>query len=79
MILNKFDRKRMKSGCFPTIDSVIDGSGLRLAAIVPYDDGVAVAAARGLPLEKGRAARAFDRLAARLDGEEVPLPPIKRI
>ena len=79
MVLNKFDKKRMKVGCFPTIDSVIDGSGLRLAAIVPYDDGVAVAAAKGLPLEKGRACRAFDRLAARLDGEEIGLPPIGRI
>ena len=79
MVLNKFDKKRMQAGCFPTIDSVIDGSGLRLAAIVPYDDGVAVAAAKGQPLDKGRASRAFDRLAARLDGEEAGLPPIGKI
>lgn len=79
MVLNKFDRKSMRSGCFPGIDSVMDGAGLRLAAIVPYDQAAARAAAMGEPLEKGRAARAFDRLAARLDGEEVPLPPIRKI
>ena len=79
MVLNKFDRRQMKTGCFPTIDSVMDGSGLRLAAIIPYDAAAAQTAALGKPLEKGRAARALERLAARLDGEEIPLPPIRKI
>lgn len=79
MVLNKLEKKRMKKGCFPTVDSVMDLSGLRLAAIVPYDETVAESAAKGEPLDKGRAARAFDRLAARLEGEEAPLPPMRKI
>lgn len=79
MVLNRFDRGRMKSGVFPNIDSIIDESGLRLAAVIPEDQRLAAAFAAGIEPKKGRALKAFARLAARLDGEAVPLPKPQKI
>lgn len=79
MVLNKFIYKYFKKGLYKNIDEIIDQTGLRLAAVIPYDEQVVVAAAKGIPLQKGRAAYAFFRLANRLEGNVVPLPNLKKL
>lgn len=75
LIINRFDEKSFhRYSPFADLDEVIDAAGVRLAAVVPEDPAWASAAARGAQA-KGRspAVRALDRLAARLEGETVPL------
>lgn len=59
-----------------TIDDAIDAIGARLLGIVPEDRKVILAAAAETPLllfGKGSAIAAFDRIARRTDGENIPL------
>lgn len=79
MVLNKFIYRYIKKGLYKNIDNIIDQTGLRLAAVVPHDQQVIVAAAKGMPLLKGKAASAFLRLANRLEGNVVPLPNLKKL
>lgn len=73
MIINKYSAKLFKSGVVMNIDDIIDGSGIQLAGAVPEDRNIQASAAAGRVLKDGPAARAFDRIAARLDGENIPL------
>ncbi len=75
LIINRFDeRKFRRFDALPDLDAVIDKAGARLLGIVPDDNVAAAAAQRGEPIEgKWKAVYAFDRIAARLDGTDVPL------
>ncbi len=73
MLVNKFSREMLLKGTAFNIDDVIDDTGVQLIGVVPYDKNVQQAAAFGVPLGSGMAARAFDRIAARLDGEHVSI------
>ena len=75
LVINRFnERKFRKCGFFPDLDSVIDKAGARLLGIVPEDNAAAAETQRGQPPEgKMKAVYAFDRIAARLDGADVPL------
>lgn len=75
LVINRFnERKFRKLNAFPDLDAVIDKAGARLLGIVPEDIAAASAAQRGEPMEgKMKAVYAFDRIAARLDGVNVPL------
>ena len=61
-----------------TLDDTVDGTGLQLIGVIPEDPDVTLAVAAGRPLldwsaKRRGAAAAFRRVAARLDGERVPL------
>ncbi len=71
MLINKFSRDMLLRRTVFNIDEVIDETGIQLIGIVPYDKNVQQAASLGTPLEGCAAARAFDRIAARLDGEHI--------
>ena len=59
---------------YPDLDAVIDESGARLLGVVPEDNGAASDSQKGMPIEgRKKAAFAFDRIGARLDGRNVPL------
>ena len=75
LVINRFNEKKFrKTGVFPDLDSVIDKAGVRLLGIVPEDNIAAAETQKGRPPEgKMRAVYAFDRIAARIDGVEVPL------
>ncbi len=75
LVINRFNEKKFRRmGVFPDLDSVIDKAGVRLLGIVPEDNAAAAEAQRGQPPEgRMKAVYAFDRIAARLDGVEVPL------
>ncbi len=75
LIINKFnERKFRKTGIYQDLDAVVDEAGARLLGVVPEDNTAASLSQQGLPIEgKVKAAYAFDRIAARLDGRDVPL------
>ncbi len=79
MIVNRFDYKAVRSSLAPQIDRMIDDTALRLVGIVPYDAGLITGAIKGKPIKKGRAAKAFARIAARLTGKNINLPKLKKI
>lgn len=79
MVLNRFDIRLIKSGIYKNIDDTIDRTGIQLIGIIPYAQELMVAAAKGKPLKRGRAARAFSRISKRLQGENVRLPKPKKI
>ena len=62
------------AGGLRDLDDVIDQSGVRLIGIVPEDAAVSHCAVRGEPLPaSSAAAKAFSRIAKRIDGGEAPL------
>ena len=74
LVINRYRPSLLQMGVVPDLDAVIDGTGLRLAAVIPDDDLVQLSASKGEPFcEKTPAATAFCNLASRLEGFEVPL------
>lgn len=79
LIINKFDISYIKNKVYPNIDSIIDIAGLRLIGIIPSDINLTVNQAASKLTKKGRAYKAFLRLAKRLNGQDVKLPKPKKI
>ena len=79
MIINRYDYKAMRQSLAPHIDKMIDNTALRLIGIVPYDSALTVGAIKGKLAKRGKAKRAFGRIANRLCGKNVRLPKLKRI
>ena len=75
LIINRVSRRFLRSTA-ATLDDTIDLVGLQLIGYVPEDPAVSLALVRGTPLLKLNhrgAAAAYRRIAARLDGQYVPL------
>ena len=76
LVVNRVDRDMLYAGRM-TIDDVMDTTGLPLAGIVMEDANVTLAAAFGQPLLKyarrSEAAKAYRRIAARLQGFHQPI------
>ena len=65
---------RGRSSALRDLDDVIDQSGVRLIGIVPEDQQLSAAFARGrLPAAEAPGFMALSRVAARLNGVPVPL------
>ena len=79
MIINRFDYKAVRNSLAPQIDRMIDDTALRLIGIVPYDSALITSSIKGKPIRKGKAYKAFSRIAARLCAKNVRLPKLKRI
>lgn len=77
LVVNRVDRE-MLSTVRLTIDDVMDTAGLPLAGIILEDSHVTLAAAFGKPLlqyaRRCDAAKAYRRIAARLQGFHQPIP-----
>lgn len=74
LVINRFDEKAVCRGKLLNIDDVIDAVCVQLIGIVPEDPAVSHCAVRGEPLPaSSRAAKAFSRIATRIDGGEAPL------
>lgn len=75
LVINKFNKRKFRRlGVYPDLDAVIDAVGARLIGVVPEDNAAVAQAQRGRPIEgKLKAAYAFERIAARIDGVNVPL------
>lgn len=80
LVINRFSGSRFRAqNCYRDLDSVIDAAGVRLIAVIPEDPLLAAATlqAQAAP-ETSPGALAAGRLAARLEGEQVPLPAVNR-
>lgn len=75
LIINRFNERRFRRmDVYSDLDSVIDEAGARLLGIVPEDNTAAALSQKGNPIEgRLKAAYAFDRIAARMDGRDVEL------
>lgn len=79
LIINRMDYKLVKKGLYANADNMIDRTEVQLIGIVPNDASAHKNAILGRPVVKGRAAKAFLRIAKRVRGERVPLPKAKKI
>lgn len=81
LVINRFNHAAFwKMNCYRDLDSVIDSAGIRLIAVIPEDIQFVSAVLNSAPLpQKSAAALAYNRLAARLEGEHIPLAALERL
>ncbi len=75
LVINRLNPALIKRGDMLSVDDVLDLLAIDLIGIVPEDENVLVASNRGQPLvldSKNRAGQAFENIARRLLGEQVP-------
>ncbi len=77
MLLNRFCLRDIKKGRAVGIDDAMDKTGLRLAGVIPEDK--AVWNISGRRFMKSKAGKALARIVKRMEGENVPLPKVKKI
>ena len=76
MVLNHVRPRMISHGRSGTIDDAMDEAGLPLLGVVPEDEDLITCGNSGksiLAAKHGGAARAFQNIARRMDGERVPL------
>ena len=80
LVVNRFSSAAFRSmKAYDDLDAVIDASGIQLIAVIPEDFQVPNAFAHSVPApQKSPAAMAFGRLAARLEGEQIPLAALHK-
>ncbi len=77
LIINKFKRSVLRYESTKNLDKIIDSVSIQLIGVVPEDKNVQHLEALGQPIYgNSRAASAFRRIAARIEGEDVALPRI---
>ncbi|MBI4732924.1 MAG: septum site-determining protein MinD [Chloroflexi bacterium] len=75
LVINRLNPIMVKRGDMLSVEDVLDLLAIDLIGIVPEDENVLVASNKGQPLAldpKSRAGHAFDNIARRLLGEQVP-------
>lgn len=74
LVLNRFHRAAVEHSFLFNVDDAIDRVGVQLVGVVPEDPEVTFRLPKGEQLPKKSPAKlAWERIAARLDGENVPL------
>ncbi len=74
LLITRVVPSRVREGIVANLDVCIDSVGLRLIGVVPEDDEIALACAKGVPLDtKSQCRLIFNNLAQRLCGNDVPL------
>ena len=76
LIIDRFTLKRPDGKC-SCIDNIIDCSAARLLGIIPEDKYLS--RLNSGECRSGKAAQAMYRIAARIDGNDIPLPKIKNV
>lgn len=80
LVLNRVSFDTMRRGITANIDEAIDRAGIRLIGVIPQSMELYLTCCSGAELpKKCRAAKAFDRLAKRLLGYDIPLMSYKKI
>lgn len=75
LIVNRLNPGLVKRGDMLSVEDMLDLLAIELIGIVPEDEGIIVASNRGQPLSldpKSKAGQAFQNIARRLMGEQVP-------
>lgn len=80
LIINRFSVQNFyKQGYYKDLDEVINAAGIRLIAVIPEDTELMASAVNSSPcLKKSAGIMALSRLAARLEGENIPLALLKK-
>jgi len=76
LVVNKIRPKLIRKGAMLGIDDVIEVLAIDLIGVVPDDENIITGSNNGEPLpkkKKSSAAAAFSNIAARVEGEDVPL------
>ena len=79
LIVNRVDRNMVRRGDMLSIDDVHDILGIDIIGVIERDENVIVSANCGEPVvynPKSAAGQAFNRIAARLCGESIPIPDV---
>ena len=79
LIINRFVNKRSGKYRFKNIDEIIDGAALRLIGIVPESEELLLLSLKHKISPRSKALKAFLRISARLEGERLLLPKLKKI
>jgi septum site-determining protein MinD len=80
LLINRIDFDMVKRGDMLSVADVQDILGIELIGVVERDENIIVAANCGEPVvfnQKSRAGQAFNRIASRICGEQVPIPNFK--
>lgn len=78
LVINRFQRSFFEeTAVYEDLDAVIDGTGIRLLGLIPEDFALAGAFLNGRATgEDSAGMMAISRIAARLEGEMVPVPMV---
>lgn len=79
LVINRFVYKQSRKYKHKNIDGIIDSASLRLIGIVPESEELMLFSLKHRLKRRGKAMRAFSRIAARLEGQQLMLPKIKKI
>ena len=80
LVINRLAPRMVKAGDMMHPQDVIDILSIDLIGVIPEDSEVIVSTNRGLPLAYSHASlagEAYNRIARRLEGEDVPIPEFK--
>lgn len=75
LIINRLNSAMVKRGDMLTTEDVVELLAINLLGVVPEDEGVLISSNRGQPVAfdaKSRAGMAFQNIARRLKGDDVP-------
>lgn len=75
LIVNRLDYEMVKRGDMLDVSDILDSLAIKLIGIVPSDEEITVATNKGEPVvlnNKAMAGQAFNNIAKRILGEEVP-------
>ena len=76
LVINRMNYRMVKRGDMMSTEDIVDLLAVPLLGVVPESEDVVISTNRGIPLvhERGsKAGVAFQKIAARLNGEDVPL------
>lgn len=80
LVINRFSMSSFKKDkLYKDLDNIIDVTGIQLIAVLPEDQKAISNIFKGnIFTDKFKISEAFDRLAARVDGQRVPLPSTRK-
>lgn len=82
LIINRLNHRMVKKGDMMSTEDIISLLAVPLLGVVPESDEVVVSTNRGTPLALDRGSKAglaFQQMAARLNGENVPLDTAQKV
>jgi septum site-determining protein MinD len=79
LLINRVQNDMVKSGNMMSIEDLTEHLCINLLGIVPEDKNVIVSTNKGEPIilnQRSQAAQAFNNIAQRISGEDVPFLPL---
>ena len=73
LLINRYDVRAARKGKLLTVDEIIDKTCVQLLGIIPEDPEITYSSVTNTLNPKSRSAKAFGRIAERIEGHNVPL------